>query len=208
MRLREGLLYEMLPDMRKQTIRQRTINSLIERFHIDTAHATRVKQQALHLFDLYAQSWHIDNANLRQLLASACKLHEVGLLLSFKYHQKHGAYIVQHADLPGFDQTERQLLVMLISLYKGDIKQDKLDCLAIVSTEDAAKLLAILRLAIILCRRRKDDVLPQYQTQVSKNEIKLCLPSHWLEQHPLISDELLQESEHLNQLGLSLIISC
>ena len=206
--LREGLLYEMLPDMRKQPIRQRTIDSLTERFHIDTAHANRVKQQALHLFDIYAPSWKIADKNLRQLLASACKLHEVGLLLSFKYHQRHGAYILQQADLPGFDQTERQLLVTLVSQYKGDIDPKTLSSLAIVTHDEAARLLVILRLAIILCRRRQDDVLPQYKTQVVEQEIQLCLPPQWLTDHPLISDELLQESAHLQQVGLSLVISC
>ncbi|MFD2165747.1 guanosine-5'-triphosphate,3'-diphosphate pyrophosphatase [Thalassotalea euphylliae] len=205
--LREGLLYEMLPDMRKVNIRTRTIHSLVERFHIDVAHADRVSQQASHLFDCYAKTWQL-NEQLKQLLISACQLHEVGLLLSYKYHQQHGAYIIQHADLPGFDQTERQLIVTLIKLHKGDIDGALLDKLALVDKEKASQLLAIFRLAVILCRRRQDEVLPEYTTDADKHTIKLCLPSTWLEKHPLIADELLHENDHLATLGLSLVISC
>lgn len=206
--LREGLLYEMLPDMRKINIRTRTINSLEERFHIDKAHASRVTQQALHLYDCYADKWQLNNDNLKQLLASAAHLHEVGLLLSYKYHQRHGAYIIQHADLPGFDQTERQLIVTLISQYKGDIDASSLDKLAITDSQTSAKLLAIFRLAVILCRRRQDDVLPEYKTNIDGKAIELCLPKSWISSHPLIADELLQENEHLSALNLRLVIAC
>ena len=206
--LREGLLYEMLPDMRSQHIRTRTVDSLVERFHIDVAHAERVSQQAMHLFDCYADQWQLTNGNLKQLLSCACQLHEVGLLLSYKYHQRHGAYILQHADLPGFDQTERQLIVSLVGLAKGDIPASAMTDLAITDTLTARRLLAILRLAIILCRRRKDDVLPQYHTSVDGKLINLCLPSQWLEAHPLISDELLHENEQLTALELDLTIVC
>ena len=206
--LREGLLYEMLPDMRKVNIRTRTINSLVERFHIDVAHADRVTQQAMHLYDCYAAKWQLTDDNLKQLLASACQLHEVGLLLSYKYHQHHGAYILQHADLPGYDQTERQLIVTLVKQYKGDIDEQALNQLAITDKATATKLLAIFRLAVILCRRRKDEVLPQYKTNVDKQTLMLCLPTDWLENHPLIADELMQENKHLAALNLQLSISC
>ena len=67
-------------------------------------------------------------------------------------------------------------------------------------------------LAVILCRRRKDDALPDYQTTIVKNKkgdvINLCLPTRWLAQHPLIADELLQENTNLAQVNLSLNIYC
>lgn len=206
--LREGLLYEMLPDMRSLDIRTRTVNSLVERFHIDIAHAERVSQQAMHLFDSYAHHWRLQDNNLKQLLSCACQLHEVGLLLSYKYHHRHGAYILQQADLPGFDQTERQLIVSLVELSKGDIPANAMSELAITDTLTATRLLAILRLAIILCRRRKDDVLPLYDTSANEQQINLSLPTPWLKQHPLINDELLQEHQQLRTLGLELTISC
>lgn len=206
--LREGLLYEMLPDMRKVNIRARTIDSLIERFHIDDAHANRVTQQALHLFDELATQWQIDDRQLRSLLFSACKLHEIGLLLSYKYHQLHGSYIIEHTDLPGFDQSERQLIMLLVRQYRGDISAESLANLAITDLATSAKLLSLLRLAVILCRRRQDEALPEYELSADNETIRLCLPEAWIAKHPLIADELLQENSHLATLGLSLTISC
>ncbi|WDE08086.1 guanosine-5'-triphosphate,3'-diphosphate pyrophosphatase [Thalassomonas viridans] len=206
--LREGLLYEMLPDMRKISIRQRTINSLTQRFHIDQPHASRVNEQAGRLIQLWQLPQAKPHTNQVQLLTTACALHEVGLLMEYKHHQQHGAYIIQHADLPGFDQSERQLLVALVRLYKADINLEQLKDQATVPYRDACLLLAALRLAVILCRRRRDDVLPDYQSRIEGQTIYLCLPQQWLAQHPLIVDELRQENLYLRTLDLSLSIEC
>lgn len=204
--LREGLLYEMLPDMRAINIRQRTVQSLSQRFHIDQLHAKRVTQQALQLLKGSKQHWHLDE-NLSQLLAAICQLHEIGLLLSFKYHQQHGSYILKHTDLPGFDQTERQLMVSLVAQYKGDIDLEALQGLAIVDEKQASQMLILLRLAVLLCRRRQDDLLLNYQFKVTQQQIQLSLPSEWLDTHPLIADELKQENQQLYALGYQLLIN-
>jgi exopolyphosphatase/guanosine-5'-triphosphate,3'-diphosphate pyrophosphatase len=211
--LREGLLYGMLPEIIDTPIRQSTINSLTEKFHIDSRHAKRIKKQATSLFHTYKQSWPLDENNGLALLNAACELHEIGLLLEFKKHQRHGAYILQHADLPGFDQADRQLLVALVLLYKGDIDLTLLKEQTALGFKEASYLLVILRLAVILCRRRKDDALPDYKTAIIKNNddddiINLCLPTAWLSQHPLIADELMQENVHLAPMNLSLNIYC
>jgi exopolyphosphatase/guanosine-5'-triphosphate,3'-diphosphate pyrophosphatase len=202
----------MLPKNADVNIRQSTINSLTEKFHIDSQHAKRIRRQAESLFHTYKKSWSLDDNNGLALLNAACDLHEIGLLLEFKQHQQHSAYILQHVDLPGFDQAERQLLITLVSLYKGEIDIGLLQKQTAVSVEQASYLLVILRLAVMLCRRRKDDTLPEYQTKIIKTKhdetINLCLPATWLAQHPLIADELLQENTHLAQINLSLNIFC
>jgi exopolyphosphatase / guanosine-5'-triphosphate,3'-diphosphate pyrophosphatase len=212
--IREGLLYEMLPNMRTITIRQRTINALVTRFHIETQHSKRICKQANALYQQLANTWQLDQDqqnNALQILSASCLLHEIGLLLEYKHHQHHGAYILEHADLPGFDQAERQLLVTLVRLYKGDIDCKLLAKQSAVDQQQAGYLLAILRLAVILCRRRCDDVLPSYQCHISdqanKNEMLLSLPKDWLEQHPLIADELKHENQYLHVIGLSLQIN-
>ena len=97
-------------------------------------------------------------------------------------------------------------------LYKGDIDLILLKNQTALSFNGASYLLVILRLAVILCRRRKDDALPDYQTAIIRNGdndiVNLCLPTTWLTQHPLIADELLQENAHLAQLNFSLNIYC
>ncbi|WP_206486032.1 exopolyphosphatase [Thalassotalea sp. G2M2-11] len=205
--LREGLLYEMLPHDAKVNIRQRTINALMQRFHVDRHHAENIKNQALSLFQSFQSAWQLKQDNDYQILLASCQLHEIGLLLEFKHHQRHNAYIINNAELPGFEQADRQLLSALVLLYKGDIDA-KLLQQSTCNYQNAQYLLAILRLAIILCRRRKDDVLPQYQAKVNGNTIHLCLPTAWLTQHPLIADELHQENQHLKVFNLALDIQC
>ena len=204
--LREGLLYEMLPNMQNQMIRQRTIHSLAERFHIDQQHSLRIAVQMDLLFDLLADDWNLTRDNSYQLLMTGCALHEIGLLLAYKYHQQHGAYILQHAEFPGFDQADRQLVVALVKNYKADIDIQVLEEQAAVSFERAVHLLVILRLSVLLCRRRHDDVLPPFKVTVQQRNLFLNIPSSWLNSHPLIKDELLQENVFLKPLNFELKI--
>lgn len=204
--LREGLLYEILPNSRQINIRQRTINALAQRFHTDTKHANHVKQKVKKLYQQLSLSWQLSKDNAFDILLASCDLHEVGLLLEYKYHQRHTAYILTHADLAGFSYTDRQLLVMLVTLYKGDIDHKLLVEQSAIDMEQATKLLIVLRLAIILCRRRSDDVLPDYHVDAIQKKLTLSLPKTWLSQHPLIADELNQEGQHLKYLGFSFII--
>ena len=206
--LREGLLYEMLPNSRNIAIRYRTLNGLSLKFHIDTLHAQRIQNQVTTLLGNFAPTWQLVDENHAQLLNAATSLHEIGLLLEYKRHQQHGAYLLNNADIPGFEQAERQFIAAMVKLYKGGIDVELLKSLSIMSFNHACYYLAILRLAIILCRRRQDDVLPDYQAKVDENTIYLCLPELWLQQHPLIADELLQEHKELQKIGLRLTIYC
>jgi len=203
--LREGLLYQMLPNVEKLTIRQQTINSLTQRYHVDKQHAENVKKQASYLFDSFSSTWALNKDNSYQLLLASCDLHEIGLLLEFKHHQKHSAYIIQHADLVGFDQADKQLLSALVLLYKGEFSPNELTQ-SVTTNKVASYLLAILRLAVILCQRRKDDVLPQYQAHIDKL-IHLNISTEWLNCHPLIHDELMQENQYLASIGLQIKIN-
>jgi exopolyphosphatase/guanosine-5'-triphosphate,3'-diphosphate pyrophosphatase len=204
--IREGLLYEMLPKMREKNIRTRTINSLVQRFHIDQTHAQRVFQQAEMLFKQLQCTQSALSENGFSILRASCYLHEVGLLLEYKYHQQHGMYILQHADLPGFEQNERMLLALFTRFYKGDLEPKALEQQTVLAPHEATLLLFILRVAVILCRRRSDDVLPTFKLDASTNNLILSLPALWLAAHPLIADELIQEIQHLAMLDLSLQI--
>ncbi len=202
--LREGLLYEMLPNMRQMTIRQRTVHSIAERFHVDKSHASRVSNQAQVIFDNFAKHWPLVKDNSFKLLLTSCALHEVGLLLEFKHQQEHGAYIIKNADLPGFDQVDKQLVAALIRLQKSNIDIDVLKSQSVTNLPYAVYLLVIFRLALIMCQRRTDDVLPEFISEISGKNITIFLPESWLKTHPLIIDELTQENEYLAVIDLTL----
>lgn len=204
--LREGLLYEMLPDMRCQMIRLRTINSLAERFHLDQQRSLRIASLIDVFFDLLASKWSLTRDNSYQLLMAACALRQIGLLLSYKSHQQHSAYILQHADLPGFDQADRSLIVALVKNYKEDITLSCFDEQFATSKQHAIYLLIILRLSVILSQRRQDDVLPVISITEVNNEIIINIPKSWLAKHTLIYDELMQENSLIQPLGFNVVI--
>lgn len=205
--LREGLLYEMIPNSHEVSIRQRTISGLVKRFHIDQAHADRVACQVSNLFRQLNGDWPaLGDAHL-EMLKVACQLHEIGLLLEFKHHQKHGAYILQNAELPGFDLSDRSLLIALVSLYKADIDIELIKNASLFTEQETKQMLVILRLAVILCRRRQEDVMPSYHlTCHEEGQLTISLPSTFIASHPLICDELHQENRFLPEIGFSLTI--
>ena len=202
--LREGLLYEMLPINHQLNIKQRTIKALMQCYHVDEEHALRVKSLTINLFDTLSSLWQLDKDASYDLLLAACELHEIGLLLSFKHHQKHGAYIVEHAELPGFDQAERQLLKAFIMLQRGNINESLLQQ-SVTEKQKAKYLLAILRIAILICGRRNKGGLPDMSVSFS-DVTHLNVSSAWLTKHPLIADELNTENEYLSALNIQITI--
>jgi exopolyphosphatase/guanosine-5'-triphosphate,3'-diphosphate pyrophosphatase len=161
------------------------------------------------LFGQLKQPWRLAENNLFSVLNASCLLHEVGLLLEYKNHQQHSAYILQHAELPGFDQGDRQLLVALVKHYKREINLAEFQQQLLCNELTALQLLLLLRLSVILCRRRQDDVLPQVSLlwRQEQQTVVLQLPDHWLKLHPLITDELSQEISYWQSLPIKLALA-
>lgn len=104
--LREGLVYGMLHLPVDQDIRSRTLRNIQRRFMVDTDQANRVAQLAVHLFDQVKDEWHLE-AISRELLQSACQLHEIGLSVEYKQAPLHAARLVRNLDLPGFTPRKK-----------------------------------------------------------------------------------------------------
>ncbi len=85
----------------EQDIRSRTLRNIQRRFMIDIDQAQRVAKVAANFFDQVENEWHLE-AISRDLLISACQLHEIGLSVDFKQAPQHAAYLVRNPDLPGF----------------------------------------------------------------------------------------------------------
>jgi len=221
--LREGLLYELMPNMQTNNVRKRTINSLVERFCIDTKQAARVVKHAVVLFEQLADdlvfSESISKSYAIDLLEMSCQLHELGLTIGFKHYAQHGAYILHNADLAGFDQTERCFVKMLIMQHRGDIDVEQVSTQALVNARTAKLLLVSMRLSVIFSQCRQDIALVNFQVRIDKRfdsekpntrtnmqNIILSLPQTLLTKSPLLVDELHQESNALQVLNFSLAI--
>ena len=203
--LREGLLYQMLPDLHRLTASQQNIKSLMQRYHVDIQYTNNVRQQAKYLFNCFSKSWHLKQDTTYYLLLASCDLHEIGLLLAYKNYQQHSAYIIEHSNLVGFNQTEQQCLRALVLLHRGKVTLTNAEHGGI-NQDVFIKLLIILRLAIILCRQRNDHHLPAYHAYIDQ-EIYLNMPNGWLHNHRLVADELKQETTHLKAIGYELRVN-
>ena len=69
--------------------------------------------------DLGSNSFHLIVARLhRRQLRIVDRLHEIGLSLSHHAFHKHGAYILNHADLPGFSRQQQTRLALLVRNHR------------------------------------------------------------------------------------------
>lgn len=190
--LRQGLLFDMLDrHVEAKDQREVSVRRLLHRFMVDQEQAQRVNQVAQFFFaQLVKDAPQDEHHDARRKLAWAAQLHEIGSAISHADHHKHGAYIIDHAEVFGFSDDELHRLGMLILGQKGKLR--KLD--ADWSDERFCRLLLSLRLAIIVCHAR---TLPQVDAlmltqHAHRMSFTLTLPQGWAEQFP--------QSTHLLQL--------
>lgn len=191
--LREGLLYDALGRIRHEDVRERTVTVLSERYHIEQAHAQRVEASAIGLFEQVRKVWKLNKEEHEWMLRWAARLHEIGLVIAHSGYQKHGAYLLENSDLPGFSRREQALLAVLVRGHRR-----KLSLATCKPHGKAAQRLCILlRLAILLHRSRADVPVSEPRLRVDAESLALEFPESWLEQHPLTEADLLREAEYL-----------
>ncbi|WP_213733777.1 guanosine-5'-triphosphate,3'-diphosphate diphosphatase [Citrobacter europaeus] len=190
--LREGLVYGMLHLPVDQDIRSRTLRNIQRRFMVDTDQANRVTQLAVHLLEQVKDEWHLE-AISRELLQSACQLHEIGLSVEYKQAPLHAAWLVRNLDLPGFTPAQKKLLATLLLNQTNPVDLSSLHQQNAVPPRIAEHLCRLLRLAIIFAARRRDDLVPHITLQAQDEDLTLTLPEGWLEHHPLGTELIDQE---------------
>lgn len=205
--LREGVLYSMLPELQDTNVRSRTVNSLMVRYFIDQQHAERVAEMASELAEQLQGRWDLQKFEGHSMLRSGALLHELGLLIEYKNHHHHGAYIINHSDLPGFTRAQQQLIMALVYNHRADIAREVIARQTMTSVLLTVRLTRILRLAVILSMRRRHEALPQVNISAKAESLILQMPTGWLEQHPLMRAELEQEVQYQQQAGWELIIN-
>ncbi|EOZ0912473.1 guanosine-5'-triphosphate,3'-diphosphate diphosphatase [Klebsiella sp. C244] len=188
--LREGLVYGMLHLSVEQDIRSRTLRNIQRRFMIDTEQAQRVAGLASQLDG----SWELDPLS-RDLLLSACALHEIGLSVDFKRAPQHAAYLVNNLDLPGFTPAQKKLIATLLLNQTNAIDLSSLHQQNAVPPRVAEHLCRLLRLAILFASRRRDDLLPAINLVADDEKLSLTLPENWLDNHPLGAELIEQECQ-------------
>jgi len=204
--LREGLLYGIVGRIRHEDVRERTISALQERYHVDQLHGAAVEASAVAAWAQVAETWKINSFSDEDTLRWACKLHEIGLTISHSQYHKHGAYLLQYSDLPGFTQ---QFQWDLAALVRGHRRKFTAAIWAGALAEDIPRLryLCILvRLGVLLQHARNLEEPPELTLKASANKLSIRFPEGWLEQRPLTLADLENERDYLLRQDFSLDI--
>lgn len=202
--LREGVIYDLLGRIRHEDVRDRTIAAVIGRYNLDKAQAERVSATALVLVDQARDHWSLAVGGGERVLEWAARLHEIGMLLSYHYYHRHGAYILEYADLPGFSRGDQTLLAALVRRHRRGFPSDAFDHLPKDMALLARRLCALLRLAVVLHRGRSRQSLPLLRLGVHQQRLDLRFPAGWLDEHPLTRADLEMEAGYLRKAGFRL----
>lgn len=198
--LREGLVYSMCgQDKNQQQVSQRAIQKLCSQFDIDRKQSQRVASNAQRLLSHCPQSL---KAADRLLLDNAIHLHELGLSIAHSQFNKHGAYIVRYADLPGFSRQQQLLISHLVYYHRRNLISEADSELSQQQWQRILPLLMCLRLAVIFSRDRELHHPPIEQFSIQPDNFQLLLDDDWLHRHPLIQADLLEEIKYWQQIGI------
>ncbi len=203
--LREGLIYDLLGRFRHEDVRAQSVADLAKRFHADDAHAERITDTLRRFLPQTQFSGGLaDEEEALQWLDWAARLHEIGLDIAHHQYHKHGAYIIENADLPGFSQQDQKLLATLVQSHRRKFPSKLFKDLVAPWNRQAPTLAWLLRLAVVLHRGRHGDPLPPLSLDANEMGAVLRFPPDWLLQHPLTEADLAQEAAYLAEAGIKL----
>jgi exopolyphosphatase/guanosine-5'-triphosphate,3'-diphosphate pyrophosphatase len=205
--LREGLLYDLVGRFRDEDARVRSVRAMQGRYHVDLLQASRVEATALDFLRQTQTEWTLDDAFAEMVLTWAARLHEIGLDVSHSHYQKHGAYLLEHADMPGFPQEEQKILASIVGAHRRKLQLEALQDLPPPWHIKAQFLIVILRLAVLLHRGRSTAALPKIELQPKARSLDIAFPRGWLETHPLTATDLENEIEYLKAASFRLRVS-
>ena len=229
--LREGLLHDLLGRVHAHDIRETTVADLMHRYHVDARHARRVagtvarilEQVSWDLAENLVGGSHAPNnrrassgdtgangmpgslsgAAAARLLRWAALLHEIGMDIAHSQYHKHGGYLLDNMDLPGFSRPEQHSLSVLVRSHRRKFPIEELG-----GSPGLIALCVLLRLAVVLHRGRAENTLPAiWVASTGSGEIRVTFPRKWLAAHPLTELDLETESEYLSNIPLKLTVA-
>ena len=203
--LREGVLYDLLGRHQHEDVRERTLGSLLERYHVDLEQAARVESKALSALEKVAEDWQLQDEWHRELLGWAAKVHEVGLDIAHYQYHKHGAYLIEHSDLSGFSRQDQQMLALLVRGHRRNIPKDKFAEFGAEGIK-LVRLCVLLRFAILFHHIRGSQEMPNVQLKVAGQSLEIHFPEGWLQANPLTQADFTQEAEWLKRVGIELSV--
>jgi exopolyphosphatase/guanosine-5'-triphosphate,3'-diphosphate pyrophosphatase len=159
--LREGMILEAIRrhdpvdwSADPRAMRRASVLDLARRCNWDEAHARQVAHLATDLFDQTLPVHRLGVAD-RELLEYGALLHDIGEHVAADGHDRHGAYLIEHGRLRGFDPDEVHVLAVLARFHRRGMPKPAFPpfgALAGAAQTRALALLALLRVADALDR--------------------------------------------------------
>jgi exopolyphosphatase/guanosine-5'-triphosphate,3'-diphosphate pyrophosphatase len=202
--MREGLLYDLMGRFTDEDARVRSVRAMEKRYHVDPLQASRVEATAIALLKQVETDWGLLDPLAESVLRWAARLHESGLDIAHSKYHRHSAYLMQHADMPGFPREEQLLLSALVGGHRRQLSLEPLEDLLPPWDRHAEFLIVLLRLAVLLHRGRSPQPLPEVVLRVKGRTLTLTLPQRWMKDHPLTLEDLEQERLYLKDAGFRL----
>jgi exopolyphosphatase / guanosine-5'-triphosphate,3'-diphosphate pyrophosphatase len=202
--LRLGTLYDLLSRKSRSTrneddaysdIRERTIERLQRRYDADIAQAQRVNEGAQKLWS------DLGNKGSDAILAWAASLHEIGMAISHEDYHRHSTYIVEHADLHGFSERERDAVAQLVLGHTGSLKKLDLE----EFKNGMLHRLLCLRIAAIFAHGRSATAANASLAKKNGGFV-LKLPVELKTERPLTASLLDEEVERCQKWGIELVV--
>jgi exopolyphosphatase/guanosine-5'-triphosphate,3'-diphosphate pyrophosphatase len=191
--LRLGVLSDLELRAHRSDRRDSAVQDCMRRFGVDEQRALRTAAIARQLFDRLGAA----DDSLRRHLLWSCMLHEVGQAVSHTGAHKHAAYIVEHADLPGFTNREQHLMSTIVLAQKGNLRKVR-DALG---APDVVRAVLAIRLAAVFMHARVDGDLGALGLRM-KNRIEIDTPRGWLKQHPTVAAWFEKEADAWAEVGI------
>lgn len=141
----------------------------------EAPHCAKVAEIALALFDQLAPL-HLYGSWERELLSYAATLHDVGVLVGYYDHHKHGEYLISNAALLGFSHRELLILALLVRNHRKGFAELSgfSQVLQPGDEERIARLSALLRIAEYL-ERSKSQVVQRVKIDPGAAELRIVV---------------------------------
>ena len=195
--LRLGVLSDLELRARHQDRRALAIGDCMRRFGVDTGRARRAAAVARHFYRQLGPA----QDGCPDYLAWSCLLHEVGLAVSHTGAHKHGAYIVEHADLPGFTTREQRLMATLVLAHKGNLRKVR----EALADPAFARMALAMRLAVACMHARIDGEFDALGLAMN-GRIEVAVDAAWLARHPTLRAWFERERGAWEEVGRKFVL--
>lgn len=184
--LREGVIVDwmlthgLIEDrLRYQgSVRERSVLKIAQKYQVNSEYSQRVANLVLSLFNQTKGYLHHWDCEERELLWAAAILHNCGLYVNHSAHHKHSYYLIRHAELLGFVETEIEIIANLARYHRGNTPKKKHESFSNLSSKKHRQLVcqlsALLRLAVAL-DRRQIGAIARVECEYRPNEKELHL---------------------------------